>query len=137
MNNFIGYPSQADNNSAAGQPSQKGYRTYQKVSSIPSATMAFVTLDEREDSINDAVFFTAVDQPGGSIGDIPANHHSGGSCFSFADGHSEIHHWLSSKLKGPIQTTASVNAPSVTIVFPEPYFRDSQFNDFPAMLDAW
>ncbi len=106
MNNFIGYPSQADNNSAAGQPSQKGYRTYQKVSSIPSATMAFVTLDEREDSINDAVFFTAVDQPGGSIGDIPANHHSGGSCFSFADGHSEIHHWLSSELKSPIQPTA-------------------------------
>ena len=106
MNNFMGSPAQAVNSSSFGQPSAKGYVTYTKASSIPSPTMAFVFLDEREDSINDAVFFTSVDNPGGTIGDIPANHHNGACGFSFADGHSEIHKWTFSGLLGPIQTVA-------------------------------
>jgi len=106
MNNFMGSPAQALNNSTFGQPSLKGYVTYSKASSIPSPTMGFVFLDEREDSINDAVFFTSVDNPGGTIGDIPANHHNGACGFSFADGHSEIHKWTYSGLLGPIQSVA-------------------------------
>jgi prepilin-type processing-associated H-X9-DG protein len=106
MNNFMGTPAQSTVAASLHQPSAKGYVTYSKISSIPSPTMAFVFLDEREDSINDAVFFTSVDSPDGTIGDIPANHHNGACGFSFADGHSEIHKWTFSGLLGPIQTVA-------------------------------
>ncbi len=105
MNNFVGSPSQSYNAAVLGQPSARGYRTYTKISGIPSPTMCFVFLDEREDSINDATFFSSVDNPA-AIGDIPANHHNGAAGFSFADGHSEIHHWASGVLRSPIQTTA-------------------------------
>jgi prepilin-type processing-associated H-X9-DG protein len=105
MNNFVGSPAQAINSGGNNGSSLKGYVTYQKDTAIPSPTLAFVFLDEREDSINDGTFFSSVDNPG-SIGDIPANHHNGAAGFSFADGHSEIHKWLSAALKGPIQTTA-------------------------------
>jgi prepilin-type processing-associated H-X9-DG protein len=106
MNNFLGTPAQSTTGASLHQPRAKGYVTYLKISSIPSPTMCFVFLDEREDSINDAVFFTSVDNPTGTIGDIPANHHNGACGFSFADGHSEIHKWTYSGLLGPIQTVA-------------------------------
>ena len=56
----------------------------------------FVTLDEQADSINDGAFMF---NPGAAQGaeqwrDLPGSYHNGGCCFSFADGHSEIHHWL-------------------------------------------
>lgn len=99
MNNFMGNPAQSRNDG-----SQSAYQTYKKISSIPSPTMAFVFLDEREDSINDGTFFTSADAPN-TIIDVPASYHSGAAGFSFADGHSEIHKWNSAKLKVPIQAT--------------------------------
>jgi prepilin-type N-terminal cleavage/methylation domain-containing protein/prepilin-type processing-associated H-X9-DG protein len=106
MNNFVGAPAQSINSATIGQPSAKGYYTYSKTANIKAPTLNFVFLDEREDSINDATFFTTVDNPGGGITDIPANHHNGAAGFAFADGHSEVHKWISGLLKGPIQTTA-------------------------------
>ena len=56
----------------------------------------FVTLDEHPDSINDGFF-----QPFSTLAsyqhwfDLPASYHDGACGFSFADGHSEIHHWKS------------------------------------------
>lgn len=76
------------------------YRKFLKSSSIPHPSDLFVTLDEHPDSINDGYF-----QPFSTLGnyqndswhDLPASYHDGACGFSFADGHSEIHKWLSRK----------------------------------------
>jgi prepilin-type N-terminal cleavage/methylation domain-containing protein/prepilin-type processing-associated H-X9-DG protein len=67
-----------------------------KMSDLFHPADVFVMLDEQADSINDAVFMF---NPGAAQGaeqwrDCPASYHNNGCCFSFADGHSEIHHWL-------------------------------------------
>jgi prepilin-type N-terminal cleavage/methylation domain-containing protein/prepilin-type processing-associated H-X9-DG protein len=105
MNNFVGSPSQPINGSATG-----AYPTYKKISSVKSPTMTFVFLDEREDSINDGTFFTSVNNLA-NITDIPASYHAGAAGFSFADGHSEIHKWLSGSLRQPIQGNTINNMP--------------------------
>ena len=74
------------------------YRKFLKASSIPRPSDLFVTMDEHADSINDGYF-----QPFSSLAnyqsdhwhDLPASYHKGACGFSFADGHSEIHHWKS------------------------------------------
>ncbi len=75
-----------------------GYRKFLKTSSIPLPSDLFVILDEHPDSINDGYF-----QPFSSLAtyqtdhwhDLPASYHNGACGVSFADGHSEIHHWKS------------------------------------------
>jgi prepilin-type N-terminal cleavage/methylation domain-containing protein/prepilin-type processing-associated H-X9-DG protein len=98
MNNFLGSPALA---LISGGPS--AYATYPQTSSLKSAALTFVFLDEREDSINDGTFLTGADNPNNII-DVPASHHNGAASFSFADGHSEMHQWTSAKLKSPLQT---------------------------------
>src|SRR5262245_42953132 len=77
MNNFLGAPSRST--TAVPIPITNGqgtskYPPYQNIATIPSASMTFVILDEREDSINDGTFFTTVDKPG-FLQDIPASYH--------------------------------------------------------------
>ncbi len=71
----------------------------------PSGTWLF--LDENADSLagagGDSVFML---DPGSAQGaeywrDMPASYHSDGCCFSFADGHSEIHKWRAPSFKSP------------------------------------
>jgi prepilin-type N-terminal cleavage/methylation domain-containing protein/prepilin-type processing-associated H-X9-DG protein len=105
MNNFIGSPAQESPNSAAGNPSvSPKYSTYVKTANLKSPTLTYICVDERQDSINDATIFTGVDNPNIII-DLPASYHNGAAGFSFADGHAEIHKWLSSSLKKPLLTT--------------------------------
>jgi prepilin-type processing-associated H-X9-DG protein len=99
MNNFLGSPAQSQTSGSGG-----AYATYPKTSSLKSAALTFVFLDEREDSINDGVFFAGANNPNVII-DIPANRHNGAAGFSFADGHTEMHQWTSAILKLPIQTS--------------------------------
>ena len=61
----------------------------------------FVFLDEHPDSINDGYFHNDLDTYRWS--DLPASYHSGAASFSFADGHSEIHHWVASETKRPVR----------------------------------
>jgi prepilin-type processing-associated H-X9-DG protein len=105
MNNFLGSPAQAINSGA-----KSPYAVYPKVSGLKSAALTFVFLDEREDSINDGVFFTSVDNLSNII-DIPANRHNSAAGFSFADGHTEMHQWISADLRVPIQPTPINNMP--------------------------
>ena len=76
------------------------WRIYRKTSDFvdPGPSQSFVFLDEREDTINDAMF--VVDMGGfpnepsrHRIVDIPASYHGGSGGFSFADGHSEVKKW--------------------------------------------
>jgi prepilin-type N-terminal cleavage/methylation domain-containing protein len=105
MNNFVGAPSRSNSTDANAISNPQGsskYRPYQTMSSIRTASLTFVFLDERPDSINDGVFFTAVDRPG-FMEDIPASYHAGSGGLSFADGHSEIHKWTASWITQAIQ----------------------------------
>jgi len=55
--------------------------------------MSWVYMDEHPDSINDAGFFSPLKW---SWQDLPSNLHNGSGGVAFADGHSEIHKWISS-----------------------------------------
>jgi len=79
----------------------------------PGPTKTWVFLDEREDSINDGMFVTAMEgaptTPNGSPSpgaygfiDVPASYHCGAGGFSFADGHSELRRWLDPRTKPPV-----------------------------------
>ena len=106
MNNFVGVPSRSNTGVPIPITNPQGtskYPPYQRISSIRSASLTFVFLDEREDSINDGTFFTAVDKPG-FLPDIPASYHGGSGGLSFADGHSEIHKWTARWIVQPIQS---------------------------------
>ncbi len=59
---------------------------------IKSPVYKFVTLEEREDSINDGWYATDPDTLY-QIVDYPANYHNHATGFSFADGHAEVHKW--------------------------------------------
>jgi prepilin-type processing-associated H-X9-DG protein len=109
MNNFIGAFSEANTSGSPGP-----YPTYQKMTAIPVPVNAFVMLDEREDSINDGTFFTSVPADTTPITDMPASYHNGAAGFCFADGHSEIHKWVSALMRQPITKTIINN----TVVSP-------------------
>lgn len=59
----------------------------------PGPSQTWVYLDEHPDSINDAGYFS----PNQTHWiDLPASYHNNAGGFAFADGHSEIHRWVSS-----------------------------------------
>ncbi|HXT13611.1 MAG TPA: prepilin-type N-terminal cleavage/methylation domain-containing protein [Candidatus Angelobacter sp.] len=75
------------------------YRNFIKESDLrnPGPADLWVLVDEHPDSINDGSF--AVQMPSGPAAtkwiDVPSKAHGNSCGFSFADGHSEIHKWLS------------------------------------------
>ena len=85
---------------------QNIWLTYGKLSDVirPGPSMLWVFTDEHPDSINDAGFAVqcADTSPDGVFIDIPASYHNGGAAISFADGHTELHHWTGSTVKQPI-----------------------------------
>lgn len=58
----------------------------------------FTLVDEHPDSVNDGVFGNVMTSSDSSTWiwyqDVPAKWHNNSCPFAFADGHSEIHHWL-------------------------------------------
>jgi prepilin-type N-terminal cleavage/methylation domain-containing protein/prepilin-type processing-associated H-X9-DG protein len=86
------------------------YRQFFKLTQIPQPTEIFVFLDEHPDSIDDGYFVNRVNYIGtadtyGSSQtewtDLPASYHNNSAAFSFADGHSAVHHWLNSSTVPP------------------------------------
>ena len=90
----------------AGEVSRSGfnqnnpdYVQFFQLSSIPRPAEIFVFLDEHPDSINDGYFLNRADDL--EWFDLPAAYHNGAACFSFADGHCEIHRWRYASTKRP------------------------------------
>jgi prepilin-type N-terminal cleavage/methylation domain-containing protein len=87
---------------AAGQGAWLPYpdfKVYMKESDLshPSPSGLFLLIDENADSINDGAFGFAMPTSANESQwiDMPGKRHGGVSNgFNFADGHSEIHHWL-------------------------------------------
>jgi prepilin-type N-terminal cleavage/methylation domain-containing protein/prepilin-type processing-associated H-X9-DG protein len=78
------------------------YRTFAKEDDIANPSNTWVFVDEHPDSINDAACAVQMALPGArtaQIIDFPASFHNGACGFSFADGHSEIHRWIGSKIR--------------------------------------
>ena len=78
------------------------YKTYGRLDHIVNPTATWVLVDEHPDSINDAACAVQMVRPeakSGNIIDFPAAYHNGAAGFSFADGHSEIHRWVGSKIR--------------------------------------
>jgi prepilin-type N-terminal cleavage/methylation domain-containing protein/prepilin-type processing-associated H-X9-DG protein len=83
------------------------WKTYYKLTEIQSPVNIWVMVEENPATINDAAFAVEMTPtvstsnlnlvpPGLNI-DHPASYHGRATSFSFADGHSEIHHWRSPK----------------------------------------
>ena len=85
------------------------YRQFLRTSDVPQPSMTWLTLDEHPDSINDAFFVT--DPNVNNWQDIPASYHNGACGFSFADGHAEVHKWLSAASKYPVDFSYGPNKP--------------------------
>jgi len=75
-------------------------RTYHRLSEItlPSSSDMLVFIEERTDTINDATFsshgkFDETQPETWEMVDLPSVNHGRGCNFSFADGHTETHHW--------------------------------------------
>ncbi len=77
------------------------WKQYLKLTDVASPTMVWVVLDEHPDSINDGYFIN--NDTTSNWGDIPASYHNSAGGFSFADGHSEIHKWLSRSTIQPVR----------------------------------
>jgi prepilin-type N-terminal cleavage/methylation domain-containing protein/prepilin-type processing-associated H-X9-DG protein len=73
--------------------------TFGKMSEIPGPgpSMLWVLVDEDVNNLNDAAFAFGMEHP--LWIDAPGTYHDGGCGFAFADGHSESHHWQSTKGK--------------------------------------
>jgi prepilin-type processing-associated H-X9-DG protein len=71
----------------------KTWRTFRKLTDMPSPSQMFVFIDEREQSVDDGYILVAM-EPNNLWGNLPAVYHNGAGGLSFADGHSEIHRWL-------------------------------------------
>jgi prepilin-type processing-associated H-X9-DG protein len=80
------------------------YRQFLKTTDVPQPSMTWLTLDEHPDSVNDAFFIT--DPNVNNWQDVPASYHNGACGFSFADGHAEVHKWLSASSRVPIRYTS-------------------------------
>ena len=85
-----------------------------KMVSIKSPVYKFVTLEEREDSINDGWYATDPDTLY-QIVDYPADYHNFATSFSFADGHAEVHKWKDHRttpvLQAGVPLTLNANLP--------------------------
>jgi prepilin-type N-terminal cleavage/methylation domain-containing protein len=67
-----------------------------------SPAAAFVFGDEQGDALNDAVMYICLSLDYGGWVDLPASYHNHACCFAYADGHSEIHKWLTSGTCQPV-----------------------------------
>ena len=87
------------------------WRVYAKTAQIVNPAKTWVLVDEHPDSINDAACAVQMAKEGATsaqIIDFPASYHGGACGFSFADGHSEIHKWIGSKIKAPVTYTGTM-----------------------------
>ncbi len=103
-----------------------GWLTYTKGSDLvcPTPASAFVFLDENPETIDDGYFqmaFTTTPAAATFV-ELPAAYMEGAGGFSFADGHGEIHRWVTSTVLTSIIQGFSYSGSGM--VFTSPYNTD-------------
>ena len=95
------------------------YTQFFKLTQVPQPGEIFMFLDEHPDSIDDGYFVNktgyaytpAAAYPGYAHGaewtDLPASYHNRAAAFSFTDGHSILHRWVSPSTIHPAQPDAA------------------------------
>ncbi len=80
-----------------------GYAAFIRATELTvlSPSMAFVFCEENMCSLNDGYLQVDDNQP--EWPDVPGSYHNWSAGFSFADGHSELHKWLTPALKIPVR----------------------------------
>ena len=114
-------------NSDAPWNGETQYKVMRRMEDLrdPGPSGIWVLTDEREDRLNNGFF--VVDMTGfnprtpGSLRlvDVPASYHNDAGGLTFADGHSEIHHWLDPRTKPPIR-----RGQDLPLMSPSPDNRD-------------
>lgn len=74
------------------------WHLYKKISLVLKPANTFVFAEEEASSINDGAIAVDCNQAA-TIIDSPAHYHPSGTGFTFADGHAEIHRWLSNTFR--------------------------------------
>jgi prepilin-type N-terminal cleavage/methylation domain-containing protein/prepilin-type processing-associated H-X9-DG protein len=76
-------------------------KSFHKTSDITgiSPSLAFVFIDERDDSIDDGEFLLYLKTD--EIPNFPAAYHAGSGALSFADGHAEMHRYRTAEFQPP------------------------------------
>ena len=92
---------------ASTMSENKGGIPYVKTTDIagsPGPSDVIVFLEENPDSLLNKVFdgYLEVDSTGGNFPDVPGSNHKWSCGMSFADGHSELHKWLTPVLHLPV-----------------------------------
>lgn len=83
----------------------KAYVKTSDISSSPSPSDVIVFLEEHPDSLLGNTVpdgYLEVDSSGGTFPDFPGSNHKWSCGMSFADGHSEMHKWLTSVMMVPV-----------------------------------
>jgi len=92
------------------------YAVFSKISQIRLPVKTWVLIEEHPDSINDAACAVKMAEGNATtaqIIDFPASYHGGSCGISFADGHSEIHKWVGTKIQPRVTGRAmSLNVPA-------------------------
>jgi prepilin-type N-terminal cleavage/methylation domain-containing protein/prepilin-type processing-associated H-X9-DG protein len=111
---------------AIGTGNMTAYLLYLKYSQLskPGADRIFVFIDEREDAINYGNFLQDMTGYSPSVPagyrwlDLPGAYHGNAGGLSFADGHSEIHHWKDGRTSRPISDNGLIFDGSTPIASP-------------------
>lgn len=80
---------------------------YRKITDIvnPSPSVAWVFMDEHEDSIDDGFFLIVLPNPNEVPywDELPGSRHNGAAVMAFADGHTETKKWIDSRTRKPVE----------------------------------
>lgn len=117
MNCWVGYNTMYNSTTRQFNPINPGYRIYTRLSDIKGGlgpADLFVFIEERGESIDDGWFETQA--TGLQVANFPSDNHNGAATVGFADGHVEVHRWLSSVTSLSSQYGESFSAPQQVIV---------------------
>ena len=84
------------------------YRQWLKFSEVPGPANFWIFIDEQPDSIDDGYFLNNPDGASQWLNN-PASYHGGACGIAFADGHCEIHKWLSAVTRRGVSYVRPVN----------------------------
>lgn len=95
------------------------YRIFSKTTDLiaPGPAKTFVFIDMRPEAINWGNFLTYMygfpNNPSQyEFSDFPGIYHNLGACFSFGDGHAEVHRWLDPRTAPPLTSSPISSFPS-------------------------